>query len=329
MGIIDIQKKIFQPPFDKLRGQLENLFLKDYISGFYTMTDTDSEIAANSATEPRPPSRALTPTGGYLTGFTYSLQPYIGCKFSCPYCYVQGLSVHRFHKPQLPWGEYAHPRIGIGDLLGKELARHYKRQIQNQLSIFMSSSTDPYQGLERRWKLSRTCLEAMVEYPPHFLMLQTRSPLVERDFDLLVKLEDRVWLSITIETDSDDVRQIVTPRCPSIDRRFETVRKAQEMGLNVQIAVSPCLPYSSVEAFAQRLVTHAQRIVIDTYASGDGQQGKRTARTQIPKLYETQQWPRWDAEEAGQELYQWLRKSHEQHVGWSQQGFTALSRSAS
>ena len=280
----------------------------------------------DAAAEPRPPSRALTLTGGYLTGFRYTLQPYIGCRFACPYCYVQGLSVHHFHKLQLPWGDYAHPRIGIAELLQKELARHYRKQTEAQLSIFMSSVTDPYQGLERHWQLSRACLKVMVDFPPRLLMVQTRSPLVQRDFDLLAQLGDCCWLSMTLGTDLDDVRQIVTPRCPSIKQRLETIRLARQVGLRVQVAVSPALPFSRVDSFGQLLLDHADRIVVDTYMSGDGQHGKRTARTSIPQLYQAQQWPHWDREESALQLYQWLRKNNAAAVGWSQSGFTELVR---
>src|SRR5436853_6721488 len=98
---------------------------------------------------PRPASGALTKTGGFLAGFTHTLQTYIGCRFGCEYCYVKGLSVHRFHQPPLPWGDYAHPRIGIAEQLRKELTRLASRNELGNLAIFMSSATDPYQGAER------------------------------------------------------------------------------------------------------------------------------------------------------------------------------------
>ena len=87
------------------------------------------------------------------------------------------------------------------------------------LAIFMSSATDPYQGSERKWRLSRACLEVMAEYPPGLLVLQTRSPLVADDFDRIVALGSRCWLNFTVETDRDDVRRALTPRCPSIAKR--------------------------------------------------------------------------------------------------------------
>src|SRR5690606_23608388 len=137
----------------------------------------------------------------------------------------------------------------------------------------------------RRWKLTRACLEVLAQHPPGLLLLQTRSPLVERDFDLLQRLGDRCWLSFTLETDLDAVRRQVTPRCPSVDRRLQTLQAALAAALNVQVAVSPCLPFSDVETFGSLLVAHGHRVVVDTYTSGDGQSGKRTAKTPIPQQY--------------------------------------------
>jgi len=275
---------------------------------------------------PRPPRSALTKTGGFLAGFTHTLQPYIGCRFGCEYCYVKGLSVHRFHRPHLDWGDYAHPRVGIAGRLRAELERIHARGGLDSLAIFMSSATDPYQGIERRMRLSRTCLDVFLDYPPGLLIIQTRSPLVEDDFDRLRQLGERCWLNFTLETDRDDVRGIVTPTCPSIARRLQTLRRAAESDLNVQITVSPCLPYSSVDAFGRLLLDHAPRVLVDSYVSGDGRSGSRTVGTGIPQLYLDQAWGSWRAEEAAKALYGWLHSRIGDRAGWSQSGFAALTR---
>ena len=202
---------------------------------------------------PRPAKTALTATAGFLEGFTHTLNPYMGCRFQCDYCYVQGSPVHLFHQPRLPWGEYAHPRTGIPEHLAKELARFAANGELEQLSIFMSSATDPYQGLERQWRLTRACLEVLIKYPPALLIVQTRSPLVQDDYRLLQQLGQRCWLNFTVETDLDSVRQAVTPRCPAIGKRWEVVQAALALSLNVQLVVSPCLPYSNVETFGSLL----------------------------------------------------------------------------
>ncbi len=275
---------------------------------------------------PRTASSALTPTGGFLTGFTHTLNPYVGCRFACAYCYVQGSPVHRFHQPHLPWGDYAHPRTDIANHLEHELVRFAKKGELDQVSIFMSSATDPYQGLERQWRLTRACLEVLVKYPPGLLNVQTRSPFVQEDYALLRQLGPRCWLNFTVETDLEAVRQAITPRCPSIAQRLVALRAALDMPLNVQITVSPCLPYSSVETFGHLLLSHSQRVIVDSYTSGDGSGGKRTTKTAIPALYRDLGWDDWHNEQAASALYQWLHDQIGDHAGWSQTGFTALAK---
>src|SRR5215210_3772974 len=104
----------------------------------------DQATRAEIARAPRPASGALTKTGGFLAGFTHTLQPYIGCAFGCSYCYLQGLSVHHFHQPPLAWGDYVHPRLGIAEKLRSELKRLAARDVLDETAIFMSSATDPY-----------------------------------------------------------------------------------------------------------------------------------------------------------------------------------------
>ncbi len=271
---------------------------------------------------PRPASRALTPTSGFLAGFTHTLQPYIGCQFSCDYCYVQGLSVHRFHQPAVAWGHYVHPRAGIAEKLRAELGRVAARGELARLAIFMSSATDPYQGAERRERLSRACLAVFADYLPGLLVIQTRSPLVEEDFGLIQRLGAGCWLNFTLETDLDAVRSVITPTCPSVARRLLTLQRAQAAGINVQITVSPCLPFSGLESFGTLLLEHGQRVIVDTFASGDGQAGRRTAATPVPAQYAAQGWGPWRDESAARALYQWLALRIGERAGWSQSGFT-------
>jgi len=101
-----------------------------------------------------------------------------------------------------------------------------------------------------------------------------------------------------------------------------------DMQLNVQIPVSPCLPYSSVDAFGSLLLAHGQRVIVDTYTSGDGADGKRTAKTAIPTLYQALGWGDWRAEAAALALYHWLYERISERAGWSQAGFTALAQQA-
>jgi DNA repair photolyase len=237
------------------------------------------------------------------------------------------MTIHRFHEPDLPWGDYAHPRTGIAEQLEKELGRVAKKGGLDRIAILMSSVTDPYQPLERRWRLTRACLEVFLKYPPGLLNVQTRSPLVREDYPLLRELGDRCWLNFTLETDLEDVRRAATPSCPPISARLEALCAARDAGLNVQITASPCLPYSDVETFGELLLRHADRVIVDTYTTGDGSRGWRTGNTDIPAIYEEQRWGEWRSQDSPRELYEWLRERIGERAGWSQEGFSALPAS--
>ncbi|MCY4093041.1 MAG: radical SAM protein [Caldilineaceae bacterium] len=275
----------------------------------------------------RPARSALTRTGGFLTGFSHSLQPYIGCRFGCSYCYVRYSNVHRFNNGGYEWGDYVYPRVGIAEQLERELDRLETQDQLEQTAVFMSSATDPYQGAESRFGLTRQCLAVFVKRPPGLLAVQTRSPLASRDFDMMAALGDRCLLNVSLETDRDDVRQRLTPRCPSIGKRLATVRQAREAGIPTQVTVSPCLPYSGVETFGELLLNASDRVVVDSFVAGDGGGGKRTARTAIPALYAESSWHDWRSQEEALRLYHWLHDRNGEQVGWSQEGFTRQARS--
>src|ERR1700690_2464963 len=97
-------------------------------------------------------TRALTPTGGFLRGFAYSLNPYAGCAFGdgggCPFCYVRALPVARARAGQ--WGTWVIAKINLPELLERELSALERNGELVDATIFMSSATDPYQGIERK-----------------------------------------------------------------------------------------------------------------------------------------------------------------------------------
>lgn len=274
----------------------------------------------------RPARSALTKTGGFLKGFSHTLQPYIGCRFGCTYCYVSQSNVHRFYNGGLEWGNYVYPKVGIAEKLEQELDRLHRRDALESAAIFMSSSTDPYQGAERTYRLTRRCLSVFQEMPPGLLVVQTRAPLASRDFDIMAALGQRLLLNFTIETDREDVRRNLTPHCPSIQQRLKTVRQARKRGIATQVTVSPCLPYSSVEAFGEQLLEVSDRVVVDSYVAGDGGGGKRTARTAIPGLYARSGWEDWRSQEAALALYDWLSERIGNRAAWSKEGFTRQAR---
>lgn len=271
---------------------------------------------------------ALTRTGGFLSGFTHTVQPYVGCAFGSGcgvYCYVAQSPVHRFQGRGQPWGAYVYVKVNVATVLRDELARLAAAGKLDEARIFMSSATDPYQGVEARAQRTRACLEAFVDYPPGLLVVQTRAPLAERDFDLLAALGDRTWLSVTIETDDEILRRALTPGTPSLAGRRRLVERARECGLNVQVAVAPCLPLRDADAFARWLAEVADRVVVDTFTSGDGLQGKRTARSPLPARFAALGLGDWRDESEARSLYRTLQRlMGPARVGWSAEGFNRV-----
>jgi DNA repair photolyase len=219
---------------------------------------------------PREVTRILTPTGGYLRGFTHTLQPYAGCEFSCGYCYVRELSVQRANPYRLPWSDWIAPKTNAP----ARLLRDAQRGALDAARVFCSSATDPYTPAERNWRLTRGCLEVMAQRPPAFLTLQTRSPLVQRDADLLARIPTAL-VSITVTTDDERVRKLLEPDSPSIALRIDALAALRAAGVPTQAAVSPLLPCDA-ERLARRLERVADRVVLDDFFRGDGAGGRRS-----------------------------------------------------
>ncbi|HZG56466.1 SPL family radical SAM protein [Paenibacillus sp.] len=234
--------------------------------------------------------KILTEAKGYLdVGFTHSLNPYSGCAFACAYCYVREMPLQKFK--ETPWGEWLDVKTNAVENYRTEIASLRRRQ--KPVRIFLSSATDPYQPAEREAKLTRSILEEMVVRPPDALQIQTRAPLVARDIDVLSQLKAKcnVVVSMTIETDREDMKRLFAPKAPGIGLRIKALREVHEAGIFTQAAISPVLPYTP--DFPKRLEGIADRIWIDTLHIGDGAMGKRSARLGMPGLFESRDLAGW------------------------------------
>lgn len=232
----------------------------------------------------------LSEAKGYLDiGFTHSLNPYSGCAFSCRYCYVREMPIQKFK--EIPWGEWVDVKTNAAGNYRNEIVKLRKKN--KPVHLFMSSATDPYQPIERKAKITRQLLETMVGHPPDLLQIQTRSPLVTRDLDLLLELNKKCKLlvSMTVETDRDDVRRIFAPLAPGITLRLKAMRELHAAGIFTQAAISPVLPFSPDFAYVLKGIT--DRIWIDTLQIGDGAKGRRSERLGMPRLFADQDLSKW------------------------------------
>jgi DNA repair photolyase len=235
--------------------------------------------------------KLLTEAKGYLDiGFTHSLNPFGGCAFACKYCYVREMPIQKFKG--IPWGTWLDVKTNAVENYRKEITA--LRRNNEPVHLFMSTATDPYQPVEQEVRLTRGILEAMLEHPPDLLQIQTRSPLVARDMDLLTKLKEKckLWVSMTIETDREEIKRIFAPVAPGVRLRMKALQTLHDAGIPTQAAIAPVLPYTP--EFPKRLQGIADRIWIDTLSIGDGSMGKRSARLGMPQLFEAHGLTEWN-----------------------------------
>jgi len=172
-------------------------------------------------------------------GFRWSVNPYRGCFHACAYCYAR------------PSHEY----LGFGagsDFETKivvkpkapELLREafLKPSWKGDLIVF-SGDTDCYQPLEASYELTRKCLEVSLEFG-NPVGIVTKSFLICRDLELLKRLHERTYLSISLSIPFFDEKaaRLVEPNAASISKRFEAVRLLAEAGVPVGILVAPVIP---------------------------------------------------------------------------------------
>lgn len=195
--------------------------------------------------EPEEARSILRPQRDERHGFGYTLSPYRGCGHGCKYCYVREYpnALHGAGE----WGQWSAPKLNAPELLW---AQRYKLQGH---SVFLSTATDPYQPLEHEYRLTRRCLEVLLDCPQTTILVHTRSALILRDLELLKAFGPRLQVGISIPTDDDTIRQIAEPAAPAVPVRLATVERLARAGIHVHVAVTPLLPMDNPRAFARRV----------------------------------------------------------------------------
>ncbi len=181
------------------------------------------------------------------------INPYVGCEHGCLHCYCPAMPGVKFFnggRAQSEWGEYLLPKAGIVEALRRQLKSltpdKAKRTEWGDGWVLMSFLTDCYTPAEANLKLTRQCLELLLE-AGHKVRVQTRSCLVERDFDLLAAHKDRVRLGTSLPYLDDSVARILEPRAPGPTRRLRMLERAAARGIPVYVAIAPVMPWTEAE----------------------------------------------------------------------------------
>jgi len=181
-----------------------------------------------------------------LPGLDYSLNPYRGCQHNCAYCYVP--NVLKISRDK--WGSFVDIKTNIPNILSKEL-KNKKIGV-----VAISTVTDPYQPTEKKYRLTRYCLEQLLihDFP---ICIQTKSDLILRDVDLISKFSD-AEIMISIGTINDNDRKKLEPNSSSIEKRLKVIEFFSEIGIKNSVFFGPIYPTIKLSEISK---------IIDTFKS--------------------------------------------------------------
>ncbi len=188
--------------------------------------------------------------------FPWSLNPYMGCAHRCTFCYVRAFELRADRPFGEAYGRSIRVKVNVAEVLRAELARRtWKRE-----SVSIGAATDPYQPVEGRYRLTRTCLEELRDARTPFHII-TRSPLIVRDVDVLAEAATRakVSVSFSIPTLDEEVWRTTEPGTPPPRQRFRALRRLVDAGIDAGVAVAPVLPGISDRPEQLRAVVEAAR----------------------------------------------------------------------
>jgi len=223
----------------------------------------------------------------------YSAHPYIGCRSGCEFCYCRG----RYSGKRDPALFDSHIKVKVNavEVLRGELFGRKKEII---------AAGDWQQPAEDRYRLSRGMLEIILEldFP---LFIVERSPLLIRDLDLLIEINQQSWVGVVISISSLDpvLKRVFEPRSPGIKQRLELMEGLAGAGILVGTALMPVLPLvgdhpGQLEDVVKATRDYGGRFVLGGGLTMDGVQAQRTLTAyqrldgaleeQLRKLY---RWP--------------------------------------
>jgi DNA repair photolyase len=171
--------------------------------------------------------------------FDRSINPYRGCEHGCAYCFARPTHANMGLSPGLDFESKLFVKPDAARLLERELAAPgYEPR-----TIAIGTNTDPYQPIERQWKVMRQILEVL-SAANHPVGIVTKSALVTRDIDILSSMAERGLAKVALSLTTLDRRlaRAMEPRAATPTKRLETMQKLSAAGIPVTVMTAPIIP---------------------------------------------------------------------------------------
>jgi DNA repair photolyase len=186
-----------------------------------------------------PARRIITRNESPDIGFDRSINPYRGCEHGCIYCFARPTHAFLGLSPGLDFETKLFAKTNAGQALERELADPAYRVE----TIAIGTNTDPYQPIERRYRIMRRILEVL-SAANHPVGIVTKSALVLRDLDILTSMAERglVKVALSVTTLDRKLARAMEPRASTPDKRLETLARLVDAGVPTAVMVAPVIP---------------------------------------------------------------------------------------
>ena len=171
--------------------------------------------------------------------FTQAMNPYRGCEHGCIYCFARPTHSYLNLSPGLDFETKLRAKTNLAEVLRADLSK--PSYVVSPINI--GSSTDPYQPIEKRWRLTRAALEVLAQCH-HPCTIVTKNALVERDLDILAPMarEHLVQVFVSVNSLDNHLAAKLEPRATAPHRRLQAIKTLAEAGVPVGVLVAPIIP---------------------------------------------------------------------------------------
>jgi DNA repair photolyase len=185
------------------------------------------------------PKTILTRNESPDISFDRSINPYRGCEHGCVYCYARPSHAYMGLSPGLDFESKLFAKPNAAELLRAELSQpgYVPR------TIALGANTDPYQPIERRYRITRQVLEVLSEFE-HPVGIVTKSALVVRDIDILKPMAERGLVKVAVSVTSLDPKlaRSLEPRAAAPAKRLGALELLSAAGIPTVVMVAPIIP---------------------------------------------------------------------------------------
>ncbi|KEC72760.1 UNVERIFIED_ORG: DNA repair photolyase [Rhizobium esperanzae] len=217
-------------------GRFEALQRETFDDGWQTLEELPPFKTEVQIEKPR---TVITRNESPDVAFDRSINPYRGCEHGCIYCFARPTHAYMGLSAGLDFETKLFAKPDAAKLLERELAKPgYKVR-----AIAIGTNTDPYQPVEKEWRIMRGILEVLNK-ANHPVSIVTKSAMILRDLDILQEMaaKNLVRVGISVTTLDRKLARTMEPRAATPPRRLETIHTLSEAGIQTAVMAAPLIP---------------------------------------------------------------------------------------